>query len=129
MRRLMTVAGLAGPGLCLALFPEVGSLLLAMLVVSAAMGLCAANSAGHLANHADIAPRHAGVTFAVANTLATVPGMLCGPVTAQLVVASHGRWFPVFFLAGTINFTAAIIYYTQSQARPVIGALAPPGPL
>lgn len=33
------------------------------------MGLCACNSAGHLANHADLAPNHAGVTFAVSNTI------------------------------------------------------------
>ena len=51
---------------------------------------------------------------------ATIPGILCGPLTAELVVASHGRWFPVFFLAGTINFTGAMIYYTQSSARPIL---------
>lgn len=33
------------------------------------MGLCACNSAGHLSNHADIAPNHAGITFAVSNTI------------------------------------------------------------
>lgn len=33
------------------------------------MGMCACNSAGHLSNHADIAPNHAGVTFAISNTL------------------------------------------------------------
>ena len=33
------------------------------------MGLCAANSAGHLSNHADIAPSHAGITFAISNTI------------------------------------------------------------
>lgn len=33
------------------------------------MGLCACNSAGHLSNHADIAPNHAGITFAISNTL------------------------------------------------------------
>lgn len=37
--------------------------------VSISMGLCACNSAGHLSNHADIAPNHAGVTFAVSNTI------------------------------------------------------------
>lgn len=33
------------------------------------MGLCACNSAGHLSNHAEVAPNHAGVTFSVSNTL------------------------------------------------------------
>lgn len=36
------------------------------------MGLCACNSAGHLSNHADIAPNHAGVTFAVSNTIVSI---------------------------------------------------------
>ena len=37
--------------------------------VSVSMGLSACNSSGHLSNHADIAPHHAGITFAVSNTL------------------------------------------------------------
>lgn len=119
VRRLMTAVGLVGPALCLALFPEITSLGLAILVVSVAMGLCAANSSGHVSNHADVAPHHAGLTFAIANTIATIPGMLCGPLTATLVTASHGRWFPVFLLAASINCTSAMIYYTQSGATPL----------
>lgn len=110
------------------------------------MGLCACNSAGHLSNHADIAPNHAGVTFAVSNTIvsvassytidfyfplreltphrlsfqATIPGILCGPLTAELVTASHGWWMPVFVLAAAINFTGAIIYQSHSSALPVL---------
>lgn len=38
-------------------------------LVSISMGLCAFNSAGHLSNHADVAPDHAGATFALSNTL------------------------------------------------------------
>lgn len=33
------------------------------------MGLCACNSAGHLSNHADVAPNHAAFTFAISNTI------------------------------------------------------------
>ncbi|KAH8034640.1 hypothetical protein HPB51_000101 [Rhipicephalus microplus] len=91
--------GLLGPGICLLAFSAVGSLPLALFFVSCAMGLLACNSAGHLANHADVAPTHAALTFSVSNTLATIPGILCGPLTAELVTQSHGRWFPVFVLA------------------------------
>ena len=45
------------------------SLSLSSRVISMAMGLCAANSAGHLSNHADVAPNHAGITFAISNTI------------------------------------------------------------
>lgn len=40
--------------------------------ISISMGLCACNSAGHLSNHADIAPNHAGITFAVSNTIVII---------------------------------------------------------
>ena len=88
--------------------------------ISISMGLSACNSAGHLSNHADIAPNHAGITFAISNTLATIPGILAGPVTAELVVASHGRWFPVFILASSVNFVGAIIYQSQSASTQIL---------
>lgn len=89
-------------------------------IVCISMGLCACNSAGHLSNHADIAPNHAGLTFAISNTIATIPGILCGPVTAELVTSSHGRWFPVFVLAAVVNFTGAVVYASQSSATQVV---------
>lgn len=93
VRRLMTGFGLIGPGIFLLAFCAVDNLLAAVLYViynyvtryigflfvidlhtclrfvSISMGLCACNSAGHLSNHADVAPNHAGITFAVSNTL------------------------------------------------------------
>ncbi|KAL2716593.1 hypothetical protein V1478_014269 [Vespula squamosa] len=120
VRRLMTNIGLIGPGAFLLAFCAVDNLLAAVIFISISMGLCACNSSGHLSNHADIAPNHAGITFAVSNTIATIPGILCGPLTAELVTASHGRWMPVFVLAAAINFTGAIIYQTHSSALPVL---------
>ncbi|GFS88905.1 ascorbate transporter, chloroplastic [Nephila pilipes] len=116
VRRLMTCIGLVGPGIFLLCFNAVNNLLAAVILVSISMGLCACNSAGHLSNHADVAPNHAGVTFAISNTIATIPGILCGPVTAELVTQSHGRWFPVFVLAGCVNFVGSVIYTSQSSA-------------
>ena len=42
---------------------------LSFSLVSVSMGLSACNSSGHLSNHADIAPHHAGITYAISNTL------------------------------------------------------------
>src|SRR5699024_11071172 len=106
----MTVIGLTGAGLCMLCFIGVRSLLPAVLIICAAMSFCAFNSAGHLSNHSDIAPNHAGITFAISNTLATIPGLLCGPLTAELVLQSQGRWMPVFVLAAAINFVGAVVY-------------------
>ncbi|XP_046416525.1 sodium-dependent phosphate transport protein 1, chloroplastic-like isoform X1 [Neodiprion fabricii] len=120
VRRLMTSIGLIGPGAFLLAFCAVDNLLAAVIFVSISMGLCACNSAGHLSNHADVAPNHAGITFAISNTIATIPGILCGPLTAELVTASQGRWMPVFVLAAAVNFTGAIIYHTHSSALQVL---------
>ncbi|XP_076371148.1 uncharacterized protein LOC143257000 isoform X2 [Tachypleus tridentatus] len=116
VRRLMNSIGLIGPAVFLLCFCAVNNLLFAVIFVSISMGLCACNSAGHLSNHADVAPNHAGITFAISNTVATIPGILCGPLTAELVTQSHGRWFPVFVLAAGVNFAGAVIYLSQSSA-------------
>lgn len=121
VRRLATgCLGLLAPGVALLAFAAASSLAAALLLVSCAMGLLACNAAGHLANHADVAPQHAPLTFSVSNTLATIPGILCGPLTAELVTQSHGRWFPVFVLAAAVNFVGAVVYGSQSSASPVL---------
>lgn len=119
VRRLMTGLGLFGAGICMLLFCSLKSLWLAIVIICMAMSFCALNAAGHLSNHTDVAPNHAGVTFAISNTIATIPGLLCGPLTAELVTQSHGRWLPVFVLASAINFVGAIIYVSQSSASPL----------
>ncbi|XP_064604930.1 uncharacterized protein LOC135470105 [Liolophura sinensis] len=120
VRRLMTSLGLLGPGVFILVFSALHNLPLAMICVSISMGLSACSSSGHLSNHAEVAPNHAGITFAISNTLATIPGITCGPLTAELVTQSHGRWFPVFIIAAGVNFVGAIIYLSQSAASQVI---------
>uniref|UniRef100_A0A0B7AYF6 Major facilitator superfamily (MFS) profile domain-containing protein n=1 Tax=Arion vulgaris TaxID=1028688 RepID=A0A0B7AYF6_9EUPU len=120
VRRLMTSIGLLGPGLFILFFSAVYNLPLAVFFVSISLGLSACNSSGHLSNHAEVAPNHAGITFAISNTLATIPGVLCGPLTAELVTQSHGRWLPVFVIAAGVNFVGAVIYLSQSAASQVL---------
>ncbi|CAH0549040.1 unnamed protein product [Brassicogethes aeneus] len=120
VRRLMTCVGLIGPALFLAIFCVVDHLWFALILVSISMGLFASNSAGHLSNHVDIAPNHAGTTFAISNTIATISGILCGPVTASLVHYSDGKWMTVFLGATAINLTGAFIYFTNSVATQVL---------
>ncbi|CAH1111952.1 unnamed protein product [Psylliodes chrysocephalus] len=120
VRRLMTSIGLIGPALFLAIFCVVDHLAFALILVSISMGLSASNSAGHLSNHVDIAPNYAGTTFAISNTIATIPGILCGPVTASLVTYSDGKWLSVFLGATFINLTGAFIYFTNSVATQVL---------
>ncbi|CAH1118633.1 unnamed protein product [Phaedon cochleariae] len=120
VRRLMTCIGLVGPALFLAIFCVVDHLAFALILVSISLGLSASNSAGHLSNHVDVAPNHAGTTFAISNTIATIPGILCGPVTASLVTYSDGKWMSVFLGATFINLAGAFIYFTNSVATQVL---------
>uniref|UniRef100_A0A1Y1KHB5 Major facilitator superfamily (MFS) profile domain-containing protein n=1 Tax=Photinus pyralis TaxID=7054 RepID=A0A1Y1KHB5_PHOPY len=120
VRRLMTSIGLIGPGLFLAIFCVVNELPLAVVLVSISMGLLACNSAGHLSNHVDIAPNHSATTFAISNTIATIPGILCGPITAALVTAANGKWVAVFLGATFINLVGAFVYFGNSLATQVL---------
>ncbi|XP_070562533.1 uncharacterized protein [Ptychodera flava] len=119
VRRLMTTIGLLGPAVFILLFGKMESMMLAVCFVSISLGLCACNSSGHMSNHADVAPNHAGLTFAVSNTLATIPGMTCGPVTAAIVDYTQ-YWYPVFVVAAIVNLVGAIIYNSQSSASQVL---------
>ena len=51
---------------------------------------------------------------------ATIPGILCGPFTAELVTQSGGRWFPVFVIAALMNFVGGIVFLSQSSEEPVL---------
>ncbi|KAH9281175.1 Sodium-dependent phosphate transport protein 1, chloroplastic [Echinococcus granulosus] len=120
VRRLMTSVGLIGPGCLLFIFSASTSIPLAVFLISISMGLSASNSAGHLAAHAEVAPNHAGITFAISNTLATIPGILCGPLTAYLVTEYSGHWLSVFIIAGFVNIFGAAVYLCYSTASPVM---------
>ncbi|XP_071952682.1 uncharacterized protein [Antedon mediterranea] len=119
VRRLMTSIGLLGPALFILLFCYVDNIGLAVCFVSISLGLCACNSSGHISNHADVAPSQAGVTFAVSNTLATIPGLTAGPLTAAIVEYSS-TWYPVFITASGVNIVGALIYYSQSSASQIL---------
>uniref|UniRef100_A0A915PWW6 Major facilitator superfamily (MFS) profile domain-containing protein n=1 Tax=Setaria digitata TaxID=48799 RepID=A0A915PWW6_9BILA len=119
-RIYVTVLGLIIPALLLIAFAFVKNLFLAVLLISLSMGALAMNSAGHLSNHADVAPKYAGITFAISNTIATLPGLTVGPLTAHLVVESSGRWWPAFILAAVLNFTGAAVYATYAAVKQVI---------
>ncbi|CAH8647770.1 unnamed protein product [Schistosoma margrebowiei] len=120
VRRLMSSIGLLGPGVVLFLFSLSSSVTSAIVLISVSMTFSAFNSAGHLCNHVEVAPNHAGTTFIISNILATIPGIVCGPLTAELVITSGGRWFPVFILAGFINVVGAVVYISQSSTTQVL---------
>lgn len=118
-RKVATSVGLLGPAVCHVAFALTTSPALA-IAIQTVSGLCfAAVASGAHANHADLSTRYAGLTFAIANTLASLPAVLAGPVTAALVEAT-GSWRAVFGLAAAINVMATGVYVTLARAHIVL---------
>ncbi|VDP13976.1 unnamed protein product [Soboliphyme baturini] len=120
VRKLATVIGLVGPALFIFFFAALSHLYAAVIVISVSMGLLAFNSPGHLSNHADLCGKYAGISFAISNTIATLPGLVVGPLTAEFVTQSSGRWWPAFVLAGMLNLTGAVAYLNYGSTKQII---------
>lgn len=119
VRRIATAIGLVGTAACHLAFAATSSPAVA-IAVQTLSGLCqGATASGPHANHADISTAYAGLTFSVANTLASAPAVLAGPVTAWLVRAT-GSWAAVFYLAAALNVAATAVYVLFSRAHVVL---------
>lgn len=118
VRRLMTVTSLAGPGAMLLLIPMQASAAGAIACLTLAFFFGGASAAGYQANHADIAPQIAGLTFALSNTIATLPGLIAGPLTAYIVASFSWAW--VFTVASIINFVGSVVYVHNAGATEVL---------
>jgi len=119
VRRAATLTGLLGPAVCHLLFTLTASPGMAIALVTLSFFLGAATAPGYMANHADLSSSYAGLTFAIANTIATIPGLVAPPFTAWLVEAT-GSWAAVFVLAALINVAGSFAYATLSDARRVL---------
>ncbi|VDN96461.1 unnamed protein product [Rodentolepis nana] len=107
VRQLMTSLGLIGPGFLLLMFSASTRIYLAVLLISISMGLSACNAAGHLASHSEVAPNHAGITFAVSNTLVSIP-LFC--ILVLIVLIYHPLAFsnPFFTKASVSSFVSLV---------------------
>mmetsp|Transcript_10875 Transcript_10875/g.24984 ORF Transcript_10875/g.24984 Transcript_10875/m.24984 type:complete len:469 (+) Transcript_10875:65-1471(+) len=119
VRIAATTVGLVGPAICHLLFATATTARMALGIISISYLLGGATSSGYMANHADISSSYAGLTFSVANTLATVPGIAAGPFTAWLL-ARTGGWTAVFVVACFINLAAAGVYMLLAKAHRVL---------
>jgi len=122
VRRAATLVGLLGPAACLLLLIGAGSAPLAIAAVTLAFLLGAATCSGYMANHADLSAQYAGLTFAISNTVATVPGLLAPPTAAWIVGEQPTRqaWARVFALAALVNVLGSVAYLALADARRVL---------
>ena len=122
VRRVATLVGLLGPAACLLLLIAANSAPLAIAAVTLSFLLGAATCSGYMANHADLSSSYAGLTFAISNTVATIPGLLAPPVTAWIVGEHPTRrsWAIVFALAALVNVLGSVAYLALADARRVL---------
>ena len=81
-------AGFILPGAFLVICGYYGNnLVIAIVLMSLALGGSGLGIAGFLSNHVDIAPNYAGILMGITNTAATVPGIIA-PFGAKLIASA-----------------------------------------
>jgi MFS family permease len=117
VRRMATATALLVPALCLVLFLRTWHPTVAIVILCISSFFSGAAACGYSSNHGDIS-NNAGLTFAISNTIATIPGITAGPLTAWLT--EHGSWSLVFYIAALINVGGALWYACLSKAHKVL---------
>jgi len=118
VRRFMQLIGSVGPALMLILLANVQDAALAVVLLTAALGLAAFSFAGFASNHLDIAPRHAGILFGISNTVATVPGII-GVALTGLLVESTGTYATAFYVTAGVYLAGLVVWQLFSTGERV----------
>ncbi|GAB1606334.1 sialin-like isoform X2 [Argonauta hians] len=73
---------------------------------------------GFNVNHADIAPRYAGVLYGITNTFSSLPGFL-SPLIAKTIApnGTQEEWQHVLFMFATFSVLGAVFYATLARGE------------
>ena len=106
VRKVAQTIGFLGPAFFLTQLGNAHTTAAAVICMAAAQGLDAFSQAGLYSNHADIAPRYAGVLLGMSNTAGVLAGVLGTAATGYIL--QTGSWDDVwavavgFYLVGTV---------------------------
>ncbi|XP_067685982.1 sialin-like [Haliotis asinina] len=133
-RKLMTCIGTIAPALFLigTGYMDCTQQTGAVVMITAAVGLCGFHFSGHFINHGDIAPRYAGTIFGITNTAATVPGILAPYVVGAMTKdGTRQQWLSTFYVAAAVYIFGALFYLVTAmgtiQAWALVGDETKPG--
>lgn len=92
--------------------PYTTSAVLAVLILTIAVGINAATYVGYMCNHMDLSPNFAGSLMGLTNSFANVMSIL-GPVTVGFILTSDGATevsfeCMVYFLTFYVNYAYAL---------------------
>ncbi|XP_025084632.1 sialin-like [Pomacea canaliculata] len=112
-RKLFQITANVGSAICLisAGYMNCTQRPLAVLLLCLCLSFMGLRRAGYSSNHIDLAPRHAGVIFGIANTAGTVPGMIAPLVVGALTPnRTAEEWRRVFFVCAALSLLGTIVY-------------------
>ncbi|EFN57861.1 hypothetical protein CHLNCDRAFT_143323 [Chlorella variabilis] len=88
---------------------------LALLCMTAALGITSLGQAGFVANMSDIAPRHAGVLFGLCNTFGSLAGIL-GVSVCGFVLERTGSFSLIFQATAALYVLGTIVWNVACRA-------------
>jgi MFS transporter, ACS family, solute carrier family 17 (sodium-dependent inorganic phosphate cotransporter), other len=116
VRKTIQIASLLGYSTFFLLLQLASTPAIAVLLMCGAAGTMALSLAGYAVNSFDIAPRHADVIWGVANSVATLPGIVGVAVTGWLIDRT-GSFNAPFFLTAAVGLAGAIVYFVYASGK------------
>jgi len=111
VRKLMQTIGFMGPAVFLALVATTTNPALAVVYMSAALGLGSFSQSGVYSNHQDIGPpEYAGILLGISNTIAALPGIIGVALTGLILDTTGGNWNVVFGIAIGFYILGTFVY-------------------
>ena len=131
VRRLFNTVGFLSPALCFFCLRWVspcadtscGSFKVAVLLLTAGVGMGGLAFSGYWANFIDLSPRYSGHLMGISNSVATIPGIAGNLITGQILAGRENDWDLVFGLAaGIYVFGAAVfVLFARAERQPFDG--------
>ena len=119
VRKSMQVVGSAGPALALIALAATQNAVVAVVLLSLALGLAAFSFAGFASNHLDVSPRHAGAIFGISNTAGTVPGII-GVALTGILVDQTGSYASAFYVTAAVYIIGLAFYLAFGTGKKII---------
>jgi len=118
VRKIMQTIGFLGPAFFLTLLPGITSPVGAVICMMGAQGFDAFSQSGLYSNHADIAPRYAGVLLGMSNTAGVLAGVLGTAATGFIL--RTGSWSDVWGVAVGLYLLGTLLWNLMSTAEIVV---------
>ena len=131
VRRLFNTIGFLSPALCFFSLRWVqpcadtscGGFKVAVLLLTAGVGLGGLAFSGYWANFIDLSPRFSGHLMGISNSVATIPGIAGNLITGRLLAGRENDWDLVFGLAAAIYVSGAAVFllFARAERQPFDG--------